>query len=77
MPIKIIAKHEPHFRAGMRHALQGAVHADGAFSEEQIAALQSDPHLIVSEVADELAPAGTPPEGVENAPPAATKRKAK
>lgn len=46
----IKSKHEPYFRCGHRHSVEGCGFADGVFTKAQLTQLRADPYLIVEDV---------------------------
>lgn len=65
--IKITAKKDGFRRAGMAHPASPTLHADDAFTPEQLAAIETEPMLVVEHIAS--------PEAEGAAPKAATRRK--
>lgn len=55
MPVIITAKKDGFRRCGMAHPANAVEHADGTFTEEQLAILKAEPMLVVQELADDSA----------------------
>lgn len=67
--LRITAKVDGHRRAGIAHPDTAVDHPAGAFDEQQIAALNADPMLVVHEIdVADPAPEKAPPKAPPKAP---------